>query len=259
MKIYSYNRFSKGSRDLAQSLGVRRIKHRGSRFRPGPGKTVVNWGCGEENFPDELFFCNIINDPVSVSLCSNKLKFFERMSEAEGGPRLPDYLTSRDAVLESLTGDNSVEWVARTRLQGHSGAGIVLLKGNTPPEEIPEARLYTKYVKKESEWRVHILGGEVIDVQRKARSREVADEDVNWRVRNHANGFIFARNEGRDTPEDVINQALASVAASGLDFGAVDVLYNRHEGLAYVIEINTAPGLTGTTLENYTEAFRRFL
>jgi len=44
-----------------------------------------------------------------------------------------------------------------------------------------------------------------------------------------------------------------------LDFGAVDVVFNSKEKLAYVLEINTAPGLTGSTLDGYVERLRKFL
>ena len=43
----------------------------------------------------------------------------------------------------------------------------------------------------------------------------------------------------------------------GLDFGAVDVIWNEHESKAYVLEINTAPGLEGSTVEDYKEFFNR--
>jgi D-alanine-D-alanine ligase-like ATP-grasp enzyme len=44
-----------------------------------------------------------------------------------------------------------------------------------------------------------------------------------------------------------------------LDFGAVDVIYNRAQDKAYVLEVNTAPGLEGSTLDNYVEAIQKVL
>src|SRR5690606_32924060 len=79
---------------------------------------------------------------------------------------------------------------------------------------------------------------------------------VNFMIRNHRNGFIFQRNE-ITIPADVEVQATKAFEASGLDFGAVDVIWNEHEGRAYVLEINSAPGLEGTTLDNYVAAFKR--
>ena len=60
-------------------------------------------------------------------------------------------------------------------------------------------------------------------------------------------------------PDDVTKQALLAVDGLGLDFGAVDVGWNQHYQEATVYEVNTAPGLTGTTLDKYTNAIRRLL
>jgi len=95
----------------------------------------------------------------------------------------------------------------------------------------------------------------VFDIQRKARDPNVPDNEVNWRVRNHGNGFIYVRNDVH--PSDYVIQA-ASICflKSGLDFCAMDVIWNERRGVAYVLEGNTAPGLTGTTLENYVKMFK---
>ena len=94
----------------------------------------------------------------------------------------------------------------------------------------------------------------MIHKQRKARRLDVPDEEVNWKVRNHDNGFIF-QIEDFDLPEDCEKQAIAAVEALDLDFGAVDVVYNGKEQKAYVLEVNSAPGLSGTTLDKYVEVF----
>ena len=119
--------------------------------------------------------------------------------------------------------------------------------------ELVNAPLYTRYVPKQDEYRVHVFGGRVIAVQRKARRNDV--ENPNWRIRNHANGFVFAR-EGVVAPQQVIEQSIMAVAALGLDFGGVDVIFNRHRDTAYVLEINTACGLEGQTVNDYADAIR---
>ena len=55
----------------------------------------------------------------------------------------------------------------------------------------------------------------------------------------------------KDTDKEKRN---AAIKALGLDFGAVDIIYNEAEDQHYVLEVNTAPGLEGTTLQKYTEA-----
>ncbi|MCS5737426.1 hypothetical protein, partial [Herbiconiux daphne] len=48
-----------------------------------------------------------------------------------------------------------------------------------------------------------------------------------------------------------------AMAAVGLDYGAVDIITNREE--AWVLEVNTAPGMEGVTLEKYTAAISQFV
>ncbi|MNL18562.1 hypothetical protein D3C87_1397120 [compost metagenome] len=98
-----------------------------------------------------------------------------------------------------------------------------------------------------------------MDIQRKARRKDVADDAINWKIRNHGNGFIFARNEDGITPPDVLVQAVNAVKALGLDFGAVDVIFNDKEQKAYVLEVNTAPGLAGETLQGYVKRFAQYV
>ncbi len=74
-------------------------------------------------------------------------------------------------------------------------------------------------------------------------------------VRNHDNGWVFCRQDVHP-PDEVINQSIEAVRALGLDFGATDVGWNEYYQKACVFEVNTAPGLEGTTLENYTTFFK---
>lgn len=252
MNIFPYKSGSESAKALAQALGIKRIKAEGSKFKGAAHKLIVNWG--NSKLPNELLKCRVLNSPEAVSKASNKLSFFKAMAEA--GVSIPRFTEDPQDVQGML--DNNTTVVARTILNGHSGAGIVLLKGDV---DIVKAPLYVEYVPKKEEYRVHIFRGEVVDVQRKARNKQVADELVNWQIRNHANGFIFARGEDvlGVVPADVTQQAISAVKACGLDFGAVDVIYNDKQKKAYVLECNTAPGLTGATLDGYVERLRGFV
>jgi D-alanine-D-alanine ligase-like ATP-grasp enzyme len=119
------------------------------------------------------------------------------------------------------------------------------------------APLYVKYIPKKDEYRVHVVRGEIIDIQRKGLREELkGTEGVNFKVRNLANGFVFVRNDGRTVPECVLTVGRQAVQALELDFGAADVIYNAQQNRAYAIEVNSAPGLQGTTIVNYTNALR---
>ncbi len=244
--LYPYKAGSASGRALAQALGIRRISHRNSTFRGNPRKTIINWGASR--LPEEVGKCQVVNTADAVNRASDKLKFF-----VNADCRKPAWFTDEDtALLHAVSTNDTI--VVRHVLNGNSGEGIELVE---PGGVLPYAPLYTAYVPKKQEYRVHVFGGEVIDVQRKARRRDVADGDVNWKVRNHANGFIFARNAEAlgEIPEDVLVQATQAVSSIGLDFGAADVVFNERSGLAYVLEVNTSPGLEGSTLDNYVNAF----
>jgi len=217
-----------------------------------PHKVVINWGCSE--LPERFSRCIVVNKPESVSIASNKLSFFNtaslRASQGLTAPRVPEHTESLEEALGWVSEGNTV--FARTLLRANSGRGIQVMRNLDDRFVAP---LYTKYVKKNSEYRVHVIGGEVVQVDRKARRLNVPDGQVNWQIRNLNGGFIFERDVG--APEDVSRQAIYAVQMCGLDFGAVDVIFNTHYDLAYVLEVNTAPGLEGITLENYAQNFLR--
>lgn len=254
LNIFAYNANSEGARALSEALNVRRIRRENSRYIGGPNKTVINWGCSGE-LPANIRGSRIINRPEAVALVTNKLTFL-RTCQREGSPRIPEFTTDREVARRWL--NEGIKVVARTILNGHSGNGIVILEGDGV--DIPVAPLYTKYVPKKEEWRLHVFkdGAQlrIIDMQRKIRDPDYPGVP-DWNVRSHANGFIFARNVEPPNP-DVLRQALLALDASGLDFGAVDVIWNQQAGCAYVLEINSAPGLSGTTITSYADAFRKF-
>lgn len=252
MNIFPYNPGSQSAKELSAALGVKRIKKEGSKFKGAKHKLVINWG--NSQLPAEIAKCTVLNSPAAVSVASNKLSFFKAM--ADQGVRVPRFTEALLEVYQLLQEGKTV--VARTILNGHSGAGIVLIEED---EDIVKAPLYVEYVPKKQEYRIHVMRGEVVDVQRKARNKEIPDEQVNWKIRNHHNGFIFARGEDAvgDVPADVLEQAKRAVEACGLDFGAVDVIFNDKRQEAYVLEVNTAPGITGATLEGYVQRFRQLV
>jgi glutathione synthase/RimK-type ligase-like ATP-grasp enzyme len=189
------------------------------------------------------------NPPEAVAVACNKLESAKVLGNF-GVPQ-PDFTT--DPAIAQMWLDDGCSVVARTMLRANSGRGIVLV-GEGHSDTLPNAPLYTKYIPKTSEYRVHVFGDRVIDAQQKRRDTGVDDADVNWQIRNCSNGFIFARSDVT-LPECVRSGAVRAVSALGLDFGAVDIGYNEKRDKCRVYEVNTAPGLEGTTLESYFEAF----
>jgi glutathione synthase/RimK-type ligase-like ATP-grasp enzyme len=253
VRIYPYKQGSASAKKLAEALNGKVLKLVGSKFVPRLGDLIVNWGAG--NYPD---FAPATSLNANVSDAGCKLASFKRLQAA--GVRIPDFVAAGQdrlngrSVKEAAGASLGFPIVCRTKLRGHSGDGIVIAN---KPDELVEAPLYTQYVKKKDEYRVHVLRGNAFFIQRKARKLDV--EDPNWQVRNLAGGFCFVEVQVEEVPQDVINQAIASIPALGLDFGGVDVMWNEKEKQAYVLEVNTACGLEDRTAEKYREEFRNLV
>jgi len=262
--LYSYNRASGSTRELQQALvdkGIRTLRVLGDsdRFRPRPDDLVINWGNSQ---PPTRWEAPMLNNPRFVARATNKASFFNALVNARLiGVHLPDFTNDPIQVRSWLEAGSTV--FARTILNGHSGQGIVVL--DSPDSNIPSASLYTRYKKKRNEYRVHVFNGEAIDLQEKKRATAVPLEERTTQqalIRSHANGWNFCRDNLDITEENrsIIYSIAERVSNTiGLDFGAVDIIYNQKENKFYVLEVNTAPALSGQTLTNYATAIETFI
>lgn len=250
-RVFLYSsKFSEGGKALALALGIKRIRLGATKFRETANKVVINWG-SKHPFLSPRSVVGVVNHWSKHY--TSKVDFFQKQSAL-------DLTDKARLVPHTLVAQQAQEWlvekhkvVARTVINGHSGQGIVMME---KPSDFIEAPLYTQYVPKRSEFRIHIIQGEVIFVQQKKRKSEFPEEQYNPRVRTHGNGWVFCH-EDVLPPVDVIEQSVKAFNNSGLDFGAVDCIWNDKRQEAYVLEINTAPGLEGLTVQKYAEAFKR--
>lgn len=243
MKLYSYNNGSASAKALAAALGIKMLKHEGKPVK----QRTINWG--SSGIGRDL--ADVINHPDAIAKAVNKLEAFDCMVTEPIS--IPRYTTGKWMAEEWI---KDLKWaiVCRTKLNGHSGEGIVIAE---TVDQLVDAPLYVQYIKKQEEYRLHVMHGEVFFVQRKARKLEVKDEEVNWKVRNLNGGFIYA-NQDVDVAQAAKDEAVKAIIALGLDFGAVDIIWNKKDNKYYVLEVNTACGLAGTTLDKYVEQFRRY-
>jgi glutathione synthase/RimK-type ligase-like ATP-grasp enzyme len=240
MRLYilPYINGSKSVKILKEELEALEIRREGSRYRPRKGDVMINWGCSSS--PIARLPEIVVNSFEDVSLFSCKLQSF-------------DWFLNNNIATPAWTQDKEVakQWpvtVCRTLLKGHSGQGIVIVnEGDT----LPDAPLYVQYAKKKDEYRVHFMAGNVIDIQKKMRKWGVEHDH---KVRNIHTGWIYGR-EDVVVPESVVELAEDVVSKCPLAFGAIDIIYNEKYNTPLVLEINTAPGLYGTTLGKYVEAF----
>lgn len=253
---------------IERGLDARKLRVEGSVFRGREGDLLINWG--NSNTPagifDQLKGDGVyMNHPLALRKASMKTEAFEALSDAHVST--VEWTTSREIAQEWVDAEELV--YARTVLQGHSGEGIVAVHKNpeTIPDagnafevvnELPNARLYTKGITAQRrEFRIHVMNGVVTYVQQKKRGTNYRDNPAYSNVvRNYHTGWIYATSNVQ--PNDfALTSAKEAVQVLGLDFGAVDVITRGDD--AWVLEVNTAPGLQGTNLETYVENFSRIL
>jgi hypothetical protein len=244
-KINAYKIGSASAKALADALGCYRIK---ATFIRKLRHVIINWG-KQSNINVGFIAGKDLNSPQAVAKASNKLLTFQSLS---GKSYLPLWCTTKSEAEGLLVNYGKI--YCRTTLTDHSGNGIVIAE---VPDDLVNAPLYTVNAKHKDEYRVHVFKGEIIDVQKKKRKLDHEGVTASG-IRNLANGWIYAR---RDVvlPASVASAAVDAVTTLGLDFGAVDIGHRVLDDRAILFEINTAPGLSGTTLEKYTEAFTNYL
>lgn len=144
----------------------------------------------------------------------------------------------------------------------HSGHGFYVCHNQLEVWRAKEkgAQYFSKYYPKKNEYRVHVAGGKCILVSVKEGDKT----KMIWNKRK--NGFTFRhmrRNEWLDNSHliNIVRASKKAIKVLGLNFGAVDILADAHEGLpSFVIcEVNTAPALSPLALTKYVNYFKRKL
>lgn len=237
IRVQSY-RPSKSAKALATELRVPRIQHTNSKFRGRPSDLIINWG--NVNVVHNSHYLNPLQ---AVKNATNKLATFQLLQEA--GVSIPPFFTSQSQL------DSDTVYVARTTLTGHSGEGIEV----GTPTDLPSAQLYTTFLAKQAEYRVIVVGNQAVDIKQKLKKRDF-EGDRSPYVWNCDNGYVYARND-ITIPEDLTSTAISAISALGLRYGAVDVIV--HNNISYVLEVNTAFGLEGTTTQLVATAIKELI
>lgn len=245
-KVFPYKLGSASAKALAESLGIKRVRPTYDARRKD---IIINWG---NSRPSAILQADHdLNKHEAIALACNKLKTFQTL-EAAGFEHLPIWSDDRYEIT-NLMAAHDLPVYCRQTLTGHSGSGIVIAERY---DQIIDAPLYTLKTKHKYEYRAHVFKGKIIDVQQK--KKKLGHAVSNSGIRNHSNGWIYARCN-ISPPDIILTASIKAVNILGLDFGAVDIGYRERDNKAFVFEVNTAPGLYGTTLDKYTQAFNNYL
>jgi hypothetical protein len=243
LKIFPYKVGSVSAKRLARSLRVLRVR---PTYNARRKDVIVNWG--SSNPPHFRWMEQDLNKPHAIALACDKLKTFTTLYQA-GFTDIPNFTTE---LKDACDWTESSKVYCRTTLTGHSGRGIVIA---THKDNVVNAPLYTKHTKHKDEYRVHIFKGEILDVQKKKRRNGFVGSSTG--IRNHSNGWVYARSDVA-IPDMLCSIAIQAVNLLGLDFGAVDIGHRVIDNKFFVFEVNTAPGLEGSTLDKYAKAIYNY-
>lgn len=255
--IFPYKIASESAKVLAQNLGTKRVRPDGN-YKYFKNHLIINWGSSSKpnwakNGVKVLNHWDVIKNTSNKLSCLNTLK--------DNGVRTVEF-TSDIGVAEQWIKDDETVF-CRTKLVGHSGAGIKVAR---KIDDLVECNLYTKYLDGKNEYRIHIYNDGVkepiiFDAAQKRRKEGFKEENIEnpdaRLIRSYDNGYVFCR-EGLEIPEDVKNQAIKAIKASGLNFSGIDIRYKVKTKEAYVLETNTSVGMDeeSTTLDRYSDLFK---
>jgi glutathione synthase/RimK-type ligase-like ATP-grasp enzyme len=150
---------------------------------------------------------------------------------------------------------------------------------------------FQNYIDVESEFRLHVADGKVIYAQRKTPRKNMAEayaadqtdkikrmaekkktkiDDATLKfaldyqggkvttadliIKSNTRGYKFSNVKLENVDKNLAVEATKAVTALNLQFGAVDCVIDTSKK-AWIIEVNTGPGLEGTAFKNYVAAF----
>lgn len=272
---------------IAEALGIESGKN-----APRNKDIVIGWGTKTSENVD-LGNVKVLNHPNAIRKNRNKFSALETLkANRQLASNIAKFLSS-DSIRRSLEREEmTLPLIARTNYhQGGKGLWTCLTKSHVEKAISDGAQYFQEYIDIKTEYRLHVFDGKIIYAVKKVenpteagwvaqRKEKVLDYarknnvDINEGtldyvllrlvkeavlpdriVRSNKRGWKFSSVATNTLSAALKNAAIKSVETIGLDFGAVDCAINAGDH-PFIIEINTGPGLQGTSLDKYIAAFR---
>lgn len=172
----------------------------------------------------------------------------------------------------------------------HVNEVIAILKN-----KLKKKGYFQDYIDVKEEFRLHIVDGNIIYAQRKvprsnmkeahvtdqmdkikrmAEKKGVELDEASLKfameyqggkkaapdliIKSNTRGYKFSSIKPANVNKALTSEAIKAVEAVGLQFGAVDCVVDT-DGKPWVIEVNTGPGLEGTSFKSYVAAFSNMI
>ena len=244
--ILPYKLDSESALQLKKSLNTKLVKVNGV-YKYKSNHLIINLGNSHSPIwrtQDTKW----INKPENVAIGVNKLKTFNKLKE--GNACIPFFSTDKKDAIDWLKDGYKV--VCRELLTASQGRGIVIATKES--ELSPNTKLYVRYFPKKFEYRVHLVkNGDnitIFDFVQKKKRADIDNDKVDYQIRNHDNGWVFARDNVK-LPTCVKNESIKAMKLMDLDLASVDVCFSQKNNQCVILEFNTASGLEGQSITNY--------
>lgn len=200
---------------------------------------VVNWGTKGNFNKDE----KVLNRNIVFNKAEALLKF------RADGIRTPQIYFDIDKI--------PIHFSVLKRDKEHSQGGDIIYIKSIYEKPI-KGDYYIKYIDKIAEYRVHVLGDEVVSISQKM-PKDVHAHPIVWSLKNgwHHVEYWDKWFKLLKTIQYYRLSMLGkrAVKSLGYDFGAVDIIMDKYFKL-YVLEVNSAPGLIERRAKLYAEYFK---
>ncbi len=272
-----------GATDITGKILMEKLNIKGGKNKPTNVKTVIGWGTKIDKNVSFAKNIKVINHPNSILLNRNKSNALKKLKEA--GVPIAKYMDFEQVTEADLPVIGRTNWH-----QGGKGFWLcptMALVSNAYQEG---AQYFQKFIEIKDEYRLHVFNKEIIYsvkkvkrdnmteafiTQNKEKIESIATKNnktlekdtvdyvlkqiakqhktADMIVRSNTRGWKFSR--VTNVMPSLKEIAIAATTALGLDFAAVDCCVDA-VGNVYIIELNSGPGLKGSTLEAYITAFK---
>ena len=293
-KVYIYY---SGATDITGKKLQEALDITGGNKRPAQAKKfVIGWGCKTKDPVNFAAGTTVLNHPDKVRDNRNKFKTLTKLHGAN--VHVADFIKA-ERVVASLEDDESpivLPLVGRTNFhQGGKGFWLCITNAQVQRAIVEGAQYFQNYMDIKDEYRLHIFNGKVINAQKKTRRDNMEqafvaqhkekieaiagknDVELNadtmdyvlarlakgspfadMVVRSNIRGWKFSQQNLARLDEGLVDVATRSLEATDLQFGAVDCCI-LEDGTPSIIEINSGPGLKGTSLTAYIDAMTAWI
>lgn len=235
--LYS-NATSTTAKALIEKLKEKKVKIDGGSKDPGKVPILIRWG---SQLAVAAHPGKVLNSKAAIAKASNKETAL--VTFKENGIRIPKTMKAAEVKPEDFP-------VLGRKAHHIAGNDIILCLQKNDLDEASKLGCthFTKYIPTRTEFRIHVWEDQVIKVSEKVLTEPERCKDP-W-IRNYDEGYTFVSPKTKLSGQ-ARGMAVDAVNCLGLTFGAVDLLLGD-DGLVYVLEVNTAPGLqTDSSLDAY--------